>query len=126
MRSGPEGRDWKAGKVGPDSDPDHNICNLLLLNSFNAKLNFDDSFNSYNIRLREFTESRIQSPFADGCNLIGHRLPLIPIEVYVCFARIQFRNITCKRNNLDPIQMLVGCIITDDDGWPSLPNFTTK
>jgi len=89
-------------------------------------LNFDDSFNGYNIRLRKFTESRIQTPFADGCSLIGHRLPLIPIEVYVCFARIQLRHITCERNNLDTIQMLVGCIITDDDGWPSLPNFTTK
>jgi len=109
-----------SGPAGP------HICKLPSLIRFHPQLNSDNSFNGYHVWLRKFTEPRTQTPFGYGCNLIGHCLPLFAVEVHVGFAGIQLGHVTCERNNLDSIQMLVGCIITDDDGRPSLPNFTTK
>jgi hypothetical protein len=66
-----------------------------------------------------------QTRFAYRGELICHGLALLALEGDQCLARVQAVHIARQRNDLHTIQIFIGRVITENDGWTLFANFAT-
>ncbi len=64
-----------------------------------------------------------QTQFADRCQLIRHCFILTTVEPDQCFAGEYSPNGARERYDLDTVEVLIGRIVADNNGWPLLANF---
>jgi hypothetical protein len=89
-----------------------------------AELNPDGSFHSLSIGNGEFAHLLDQALLTRGGELVSHRFPLLAVQEHGCLTWIEPTDVAGERDNLDPVQVLIGCVIADDHGGTLLPYLT--
>ncbi len=89
------------------------------------ELQEDSPLNSFHVLRRDLTETGSESLLAGGGELIRHGFARFPIELDERFSRVDAGGLRREWDHQGSIESLIGGIVTDDDRWARLLDFTT-
>src|SRR5262245_62144749 len=91
------------------------VQDIEVAKSHELELHFDRLFDRLYVTLGESPNTIFEPAFADGGDLVGHGLVLLPAHRHKRLARVDAVDIGRHGNDLNAVEMLVGSIIAHND-----------